>query len=145
MDVVLNDAPGLFPVKSCPDVALYSGWYSLAKYVDSFMWNKGSIGYHLASAECTTLRNGESPVWCVNILKKGAAATIGPVNEPYIQGFPLPEIFFRYLVEGYMSLGEAYLVSLPFISWQMVLVGDPLYQPFSPLPEHDIRKEKESD
>lgn len=134
MNVVLDDTSHLFPVNSCPDVALYCGWYSLAKYVDSFQWNKGSIGYHLASSECTTLRRPDSSVWCLNILKKGGAATIGPVNEPYIQGFPLPEIFFKYLSEGYMSLGEAYLVSLPFLSWQMVLVGDPLYQPFLPLP-----------
>ena len=134
MNVVLDDTPHLFPVNSCPDVALYCGWYSLAKYVDSFKWNRGSIGYHLASSECTTLRNSDSSVWCVNILKKGGVATIGPVSEPYIQGFPLPEIFFKYLSEGYMSLGEAYLVSLPFLSWRMVLVGDPLYQPFSPIP-----------
>ncbi len=133
MNVVLDDSPHLFPVNSCPDVALYCGWYSLAKYVDSFKWNRGSIGYHLASSECTTLRNPNSSVWCVKILKKGGVATIGPVNEPYIQGFPLPEIFFKYLSEGYMSLGEAYLVSLPFLSWQMVLAGDPLYQPFSPI------------
>ncbi|WP_457577616.1 TIGR03790 family protein [Desulfomarina sp.] len=133
MNVILDSTPHLFPVNSCPDVALYCGWYSLAKYVDSFEWNRGAIGYHLASSECTTLRNPDSSVWCVNILKKGGAATIGPVNEPYIQGFPLPEIFFNYLSEGYMSLGETYLVSLPFLSWQMVLVGDPLYQPFSPI------------
>ena len=69
------------------------------------------------------------------MLAKGAAATIGPVYEPYVQGFPLPEIFFGFLVEGYMSLGEAYLVSLPYISWQTILVGDPLYQPFKPLKE----------
>ena len=59
-------------------------------------------------------------------------ATIGPVYEPYVQGFPLPDIFFGLLVEGYMSLGECYLVSLPYLSWQMVLIGDPLYQPFKP-------------
>jgi hypothetical protein len=31
-------------------------------------------------------------------------------------------------------------VSLPYISWQMVLVGDPLYRPFSPLPEKQTEK-----
>ena len=60
------------------------------------------------------------------------AATIGPVYEPYVQAFPLPDIFFNALTEGYLCLGEAYLVSLPFLSWQMVLIGDPLYKPFAP-------------
>jgi hypothetical protein len=74
------------------------------------------------------------------MLKHGAAATIGPVYEPYVQAFPLPELFFAALTEGYMNLGESYLVSLPYISWQMVLVGDPLYRPFLPLQEKQPEK-----
>ena len=58
----------------------------------------------------------------------GIAATIGPVGEPYIQSFPMPEIFFDFLAEGYLTLAESYLVSLPYLSWKMVLVGDPLYR-----------------
>lgn len=131
--VVLDEQPELFKEESCPQAALYCGWYSYANYIDSFSWVKGAIGYHIASAECTTLRNRERNVWCLRMLEKGVVATIGPVYEPYVQGFPLPEIFFGTLIEGYMSLGEAYLVSLPFISWQMVLVGDPMYQPFKPM------------
>jgi uncharacterized protein (TIGR03790 family) len=132
MPVVLDQEGGLFAEGACPDAALYAGWYSLASYIDSFSWQQGAIGYHMASAECATLRPTTRPLWCLGMLGKGVAAVIGPVNEPYIQGFPLPEIFFGLLAEGYMSLGEAYLVSLPYLSWQMVLVGDPLYQPFQP-------------
>jgi uncharacterized protein (TIGR03790 family) len=132
MPVVVNEQDGLFPEQSCPEAAIYCGWYSLAKYVDSFAWQKGAIGYHIASAECASLRETKRPLWCLKMLEKGVAATIGPVYEPYVQGFPLPELFFTHLVEGYMSLGESYLVSLPFLSWQTILIGDPLYQPFSP-------------
>ncbi len=134
MEVELDASPDLFKENSCPGAALYCGWYSLGKYVDSFEWQRGAIGYHMASAECSTLKKKESSVWCLKMLENGVAATIGPVYEPYIQGFPLPEIFFSRLIDGYMSLGESYLVSLPYFSWQMVLVGDPLYQPFSVLP-----------
>jgi len=134
MPTVVDGAEELFPIASCPDAVLYSGWYSLGRYVDAFTWNKGAIAYHIASSECSTLRDANSAIWCVNLLKKGVAATIGPVHEPYVQGFPLPEIFFGMLIEGHLSLGEAYLVSLPYLSWQMVLIGDPLYRPFSPLP-----------
>ena len=64
------------------------------------------------------------------MIEKGIAATIGPVAEPYVQGFPLPEIFFTLLTDGYYTLAESYLVALPFLSWKMVLIGDPLYRPF---------------
>ena len=132
MEVVIDDKESLFKESCCKQAALYCGWYSLSHYIDSFEWQPGSIGYHMASNECSTLKNTESSVWCLKMLQNGISAVIGPVYEPYIQGFPVPELFFAHLVEGYMSLGEAYLVSMPYFSWQMILVGDPLYQPFNP-------------
>ena len=128
--VILDSSTALFPEKSCPDAALYCGWYRLANYMDSFEWVTGAIGYHVASAECTTLKKKGSRVWCKMMIEKGVAATIGPVDEPYVQAFPLPDIFFECLLEG-RCLGESYLKSIPFLSWKMVLVGDPLYTPFA--------------
>lgn len=81
-------------------------------------------------AECSTLRNSGSQVWCRMMLEKGVAATIGPVAEPYVQAFPIPDIFFGCLLEGQLTLAECYAISNPYWSWQMVLVGDPLYRPF---------------
>ncbi|MBU2480344.1 MAG: TIGR03790 family protein, partial [Proteobacteria bacterium] len=126
--VILNDGPELFQKGESPDTALYCGWYSLAQYVDAFTWQKGSVGYHIASAECTTLKKEDSQVWCKKMLDNGIAATIGPVGEPYVQAFPVPALFFSFLAEGYLTLAESYLVSLPYLSWKMVLVGDPLYR-----------------
>ena len=126
--VVLNDNMTLFQRGESPDTALYCGWYSLAKYIDAFTWQKGSVGYHIASSECTTLKRKSSQVWCKKMLDNGIAATIGPVGEPYVQAFPVPEIFFDFLTEGYLTLAESYLISLPYLSWKMVLVGDPLYR-----------------
>ena len=119
----------LFAAGACPDTALYCGWYSLGQYVDAFTWRPGAVAYHIASSECTTLKRPGSQVWCKRLLEEGAAATLGPVYEPYVQAFPLPSLFFGLLTEGYLSLAECYQVSLPFVSWQMVLVGDPLYRP----------------
>ena len=130
MPVVLDEKEELFPPHSCPDAALYCGWYSYSNYIDSFTWKRGAVGYHLASSECTTLRLGASKPWCPNILSHGAAATIGPVSEPYVNAFPPPHLFFALLTSGKVTLGEAYLASLPYLSWQMILVGDPLYRPF---------------
>jgi len=132
MEVRLDEHDELFQPGDCPQAALYCGWYSLGRYVDAFAWVRGAIGYHIASGECTTLKKKDSQVWCKRMLEDGLAATLGPVNEPYVQAFPLPELFFTTLVDGYLSLGEVYLISLPYLSWQMVLIGDPLYQPFRP-------------
>ncbi len=130
LPVVLDEKQDLFKPGACPDAALYCGWYSLANYVDAFKWKPGSIGYHIASSECTTLKRENSNVWCKKMLEKGVAATIGPVSEPYVEAFPLPELFFGLLVDGNLTLAECYLISIPYLSWKMVLVGDPLYRPF---------------
>lgn len=131
-EVRLDWQEQLFQAGDCPKAALYCGWYSLGRYVDAFAWVRGAIGFHIASAECSTLKEKGSQVWCKRMLEEGVAATVGPVYEPYVQAFPLPELFFRVLAEGYLGLGESYLISLPFLSWQMVLIGDPLYRPFTP-------------
>ncbi len=128
--VILDNKEKLFAENSAPDAMLYCGWYSYGKYIDSFTWLRGAVGYHIASAECSTLKKKDSTVWCLKMLEKGVAATVGPVYEPYVQGFPLPEIFFKTFASGDYNLGESYLLSLPFVSWQVILVGDPLYQPF---------------
>ncbi len=133
MEAVQLDAQSeLFQKGDCPKTALYCGWYSLGQYIDAFTWVRGAVGYHIASSECSTLKKKDSQVWCKRMLEEGVAATIGPVYEPYVQAFPLPDLFFLTLTEGYLSLAESYLVSLPFLSWQMVLIGDPLYKPFAP-------------
>jgi uncharacterized protein (TIGR03790 family) len=98
--------------------------------VDAFKWQPGAVGYHIASSECTTLKKSASQVWCKRMLEEGAAATIGPTSEPYLQAFPVPEIFFAALLDGRLTLAECYALSKPFLSWQMVLIGDPLYRPF---------------
>ncbi len=130
LNVVTDSTQELFRPGTCKNAAIYCGWYSLAKYVDAFEWKRGAVGYHIASAECTTLRKKESRVWCKKMLEKGVAATLGPVYEPYVQAFPFPGMFFASLIFNGSCVAEAYWYSIPFTSWQMVLVADPLYRPF---------------
>ncbi len=87
MKVVIDRNPELFPPGSCPDAALYVGWYSLGNYVASCKWNRGAVAFHVASAEATTLK-GLRNVWCKRLLEEGVAATLGPVAEPYLGSFP---------------------------------------------------------
>jgi uncharacterized protein (TIGR03790 family) len=130
LKVVLDKQPGLFPPGSCPDAALYCGWYSLANYVPAFKWNKGAVGYHVASSEATTLKKPGANVWCKRMLEEGVAATLGPVAEPYLASFPLPDQFFPLLMTGKLTLLEVYFLTVPQVSWMQVLIGDPLYRPF---------------
>jgi uncharacterized protein (TIGR03790 family) len=127
---VLDESPELFSAGECPDAALYCGWYSLAKYVDAFDWKPGAVAYHLASGEAETLHMPDSQVWCKRMIEDGVAATMGPVYEPYLAAFPRPEQFFGLLLQGELTLVECYYRTLPYNSWMMTLIGDPLYRPF---------------
>ncbi|MBN2476968.1 MAG: TIGR03790 family protein [Pirellulales bacterium] len=130
LEVVLDDQATLFAEGACPDAALYCGWYSLARYIDAFDWRPGAVGYHLASSEARTLRTPGNQVWCNAMLEDGIGATLGPVQEPYLSAFPLPDDFFSLLLTGRYTLVEVYYRTKPHNSWAMVLVGDPLYNPF---------------
>jgi Flp pilus assembly protein TadD len=58
----------------------------------------------------------------------GAAANVG---EPYLDGSVRPDILFPAYVSG-LNLAEAFYLALPSLSWQSVVIGDPLCAPFRP-------------
>jgi uncharacterized protein (TIGR03790 family) len=132
--VVLDDKEPVLPAGSAKGVALYCGWYSLGNFVDACEFVPGAVAWHLASAEAASLRKADTKLWCPNLLKKGVAATLGPVAEPYTVGFPKPAEFFGFLATGEYTLVESYARSELFCSWMTVLVGDPLYNPFKKAP-----------
>ncbi|MBN1362663.1 MAG: TIGR03790 family protein [Sedimentisphaerales bacterium] len=119
----------LFAPGSCPQTALYCGWYSVRRYVDAFDFVEGAVGFHIASFEAQGLHDPNGSAWCTAMLRDGITATLGPVAEPYLHAFPEPQAFFGELLEG-RCLVEAFYRTKPFNSWQLVLIGDPLYRPF---------------
>ena len=72
------------------------------------------------------------------MIEEGVAATLGPVSEPYLSSFPLPDLFFPLLMTGKLTLLETYFISTPHISWRQILIGDPLYTPFKNNPVIDV-------
>jgi hypothetical protein len=72
------------------------------------------------------------------MIEEGVAATIGPVSEPYLTAFPLPDVFFPLLMSGKLTLLETYFRSTPYISWRLIVIGDPLYTPFKNNPAIDL-------
>jgi uncharacterized protein (TIGR03790 family) len=144
IDTSLDDKPTLFPSDSCADCALYCGWYSLANYVDCCRFTPGAVAYHIASSEAVSVRDPKCKYWCKNLLEAGAAATMGPVAEPYTIGFPKPAEFFGLLLTGRFTLVECYYKTLYLNSWMTVLIGDPLYRPYGKRPRLDMEKVRPS-
>ncbi|WP_447969289.1 TIGR03790 family protein [Nitrospira sp. M1] len=128
--VLENTQKRLSEPGDAPHVALYVGWYRLRHYEDAFTFNPGAIGYHIASGEAVSLRDPIERGWCKNALERGITVTLGPIGEPYLDAFPLPTEFFGLLLTGRYSVVEAFYLSSRHLSWQMVLVGDPLYNPW---------------
>lgn len=113
--------------------AFYVGWYSLQTFQDIFGRQglaRGAIAWHIASGEAGSPWSSTTNEWCPNLLRRGAAVTIGPAFEPYLAAFPKADIFVEQLLAG-RSVAESYWQALPFYSWAMVLLGDPLYRPFA--------------
>jgi uncharacterized protein (TIGR03790 family) len=142
LEVVLDKEPKVFQPKedktpSCTNASLYVGWYSLKRYVDAFEWNPGAVAYHVSSFDAQALRNPDANQWCGRLIQKGAAATIGAVDEPYLSEFPDHEAFFLLLLTGDYTIGECYWRSIPSASWRMTLIADPLYNPFKENPQID--------
>jgi hypothetical protein len=72
------------------------------------------------------------------MLRDGITATLGAVAEPYLSAFPEPAAFFQELYNG-SCLVEAYYRTNPFNSWQLLLIGDPLYTPFKTIQKSKIK------
>ncbi len=134
LTVILDNKESLFAPHACPDTMLYCGWYSLRHYIDSFTFVPGAVAYHIASFEAESLHVQSEQGWVKNLLDHGAAATIGPVAEPYLHSFPLPKEFFGLLLTGRFTLAECYAYTSNLSSWMQMLLGDPLYKPFAKKP-----------
>jgi uncharacterized protein (TIGR03790 family) len=129
-DVMFDGTPDLLPAHAADNVALYCGWYAVNGYVPCCDFASGAVAMHVASYTLTTLRQTPNPNWAVGLLDDGVAATIGPVQEPFLFAFPRADDFFPLLLTGKLTLAECYWRTEPVASWQMTCVGDPLYTPY---------------
>ena len=64
-----------------------------------------------------------------DLVREGATGTAGHVAEPYLDGTVRPDILFPAYAAGF-DLAEAFYLATPYLSWQTVIVGDPLCTPF---------------
>jgi uncharacterized protein (TIGR03790 family) len=137
LETVIDEKPETFPASfPMSHIALYAGWYDnevsgpFARPTVEFM--PGAIAYHLHSFSAAILRTPNRH-WAGPLLAKGATATMGCVDEPYLEATPDLHAFFGRLLAGF-SFGEAAYASQAALSWQITVVGDPLYRPFGKPP-----------
>ena len=60
-----------------------------------------------------------------DLIHEGATGSVGNTYEPYLWAMAHPDILFPRYVNSY-NLAESYYMSLDYLSWQSVVVGDPL-------------------
>jgi len=133
-DVQVDRAEPTMPVASRFDSpVLYFGWYASELNgpftVPGFQFPPGAIAFHVHSFSAASLR-AESRGWTAGFVARGVTATVGNVYEPYLQFTHRPDLFIRALARGDTLVDAAYY-SLPALSWQALLIGDPLYRPFA--------------
>jgi tetratricopeptide (TPR) repeat protein len=105
----------------------------------------GAFAYHLQSFSARTLRS-TSKFWCGPLLAAGATATMGSIDEPFLDGSPNIGVFFACWLPGGFTFGEAAYACQKALSWQTTVIGDPLYRPFGKTPrqQHDALEQRHS-
>ncbi len=133
-DTDVDREPSTMPATARVDApALYFGWY--AGDLDGpfalpgFQFPPGAIALHIHSFSAHTLHSTTTG-WSGPLIARGATATVGNVFEPYLELTHHPDLLLRALARG-ATLAEAAYYALPALSWQTVLIGDPLYRPFA--------------
>ncbi|MDP2136823.1 MAG: TIGR03790 family protein [Candidatus Didemnitutus sp.] len=138
--------PGTFDAADRFDAPVwYFGWYHSALngpfLREGFRFAPGAIALHIHSFSAATLRSS-SEGWCGPLVARGVAATFGNVFEPYLEFTLRPDLLLEQLARG-ATLGDAAYFATPVLSWQSVIIGDPLYRPFLvSLPEQLARLDR---
>ncbi len=134
-DTELDKQPGTFTAgHPMNHVAYYLGWYDqvvtgpFTRSTVEFV--PGAFAYHLYSFSAGTIRSANNS-WVGTLLAKGATCTMGAVDEPYLSLTPDLHVFTgRFTFLGF-TFAEAAYAAQPALSWQMTIVGDPLYRPYA--------------
>jgi len=143
--VVLDDSPAVLYGQR--DVIGYAAWGSNdgarhGRFLN-FQWLPGAIATEFVSTNARTLKpapaawnlttwedrwhwfGGSPQSLTTDYIREGAAAATGNVFEPFLIGCARPDYLLPAYFEG-RNLAESYYLSIPFLSWQGVLLGDPL-------------------
>jgi uncharacterized protein (TIGR03790 family) len=76
-----------------------------------------------------------------DLIREGITGVSGHVAEPYLDAIVRPQILFPAYASGF-NLAESFYLAMPYLSWQDIVIGDPLCAPFrrTPLAPADIHR-----
>lgn len=145
-DRVVLDASGTV-LYDQRDVIGYAGWGSndrdRKQRMLGFQWLPGAIATEFVSTDGRTFARppdswnittwedkahlfaGSPQTLTADYIHEGASGCSGHVYEPYLVATPHPQYLFPAYFSG-RNLAESYYVSIPGLSWQNIVVGDPL-------------------
>ena len=133
-ETIIDDKPETFSAAfPMSQIAFYAGWYD-GQFSGPFTrprveFMPGAVAYHLHSFSAHVLRTPDQ-YWVGPLLAAGATATLGYVEEPYLEGtVNVASLFCDFTLLGF-SFGEAAYAAQQSLSWQTTVLGDPLYRPF---------------
>jgi len=74
-----------------------------------------------------------------DLIRDGVTGVAGNVAEPFLDAAVRPDILFPSYMSGF-NLAESFYLAMPYLSWQSIVIGDPLAAPFprKPLQAADI-------
>jgi uncharacterized protein (TIGR03790 family) len=78
----------------------------------------------------TTFFEGSPQSLVGDLIRQGVTGVAGHVAEPYLEGSVRPQILFPAYLAGF-NLAESFYMAMPYLSWQNVVIGDPLCSPFA--------------
>lgn len=129
------------------DVIGYAAWGSNDFYrhkrMLGFQWLPGAIMTEYVSTNARTFTRPpdtwnignwkESKTWFANspqsltadYIHEGVTGASGHVSEPYLHFCPRPDLLLPAYYSG-RNLAESYYLAIPGLSWQNIVVGDPL-------------------
>lgn len=102
-----------------------------------FQWLPGAIAAEYVSTSARTLKRppedwtlgaifaGSSQSLSGDLIEDGATGATGNTYEPFLGGTARPDYLLPAYYQG-RNLAESYYLSIPFLSWQGVVLGDPL-------------------
>ena len=136
--IIGETSGGVHPQKN---VIGYAGWGSNDPNRKSrsvnFGWLPGAVVSDFVSTNGRTLNPppydwlfplgfaGSTQSLSADYLGEGATASTGSVYEPFLTGSVRPDYFFPAYYRG-RNLAESYYLAMPFLSWQGIILGDPL-------------------
>jgi uncharacterized protein (TIGR03790 family) len=130
------------------DVIAYAAWGSndrnRKRRMPGFEWLPGAIVTEFVSSNGRTFRrppdtwnigagwsdranlwDGSPQTLSADYLREGATGCSGHVYEPYLAFCPRPELLLPAYYSG-RNLAESYYIAIPGLSWQNIVLGDPL-------------------